>query len=148
VAKQHVFVSYCHDNSREVSPLRDDLVAAGERVWWDQEILGGQDWKREIRKAMEEAYAVVACFSKETDARQKSGIFPELLDAIEAYREYAPGSIFLIPVRLSQCSIPDVEISATQTLDRLQYIDLFPPSRRKDGLERLIKSLQEAPEHP
>lgn len=138
VGKKHVFLSYCHDDSKEVSQLREDLIAAGEKVWWDREILGGQDWQREIRKAMKEAYAVIACFSTQTDARSESGIFPELFDAIKAYRQYTPGSIFLIPVRLSECSIPDVEISDTKTLDSLQYIDLFPPSKRNDGFQRLI----------
>jgi TIR domain len=148
MAKKHVFLSYCRDNQKDVSQLRDDLMAAGEQVWWDLDILGGQDWKQQIRKAMKEAYAVLVCFSKETDARPKSGIFPELLDAIKAYREYAPGSVFLIPVRLSNCSIPDVEISDTKTLDSLQFIDLFPPTKRKSGLAQLIRSLQSAPEHP
>jgi len=148
VAKKHVFLCYCGDNSKEVSRLRDDLITAGEQVSWDQDLLGGQDWRREIRQAMKEAYAVVACFSRETDATEKSGIYPELLYAIELYRQYRPGSIFLIPVRLSECSIPDLEISATQTLDALQCIDLFPPSKRVDGLNRLVESLQTAADHP
>ncbi len=148
MAKKHVFLSYCHDNRSDVARLHDELLAAGEPVWWDQDILPGQDWKHEIRKAMKEAYAVVACFSKETDARLKSGMYPELLDAVQAYREYAPGSVFLIPVRLSNCTIPEIEISDTKTLASLQYVDLFPPSKRSDGLQRLITSLQNAPEHP
>lgn len=148
MSKKHVFLSYCHDNRKDVAQLRDELVAVGEPVWWDQEILGGQDWKHEIRKAMKEAYAVVVCLSKESEARLKSGIYPELADAVQAYRQYAPGSVFLIPVRLSSCSIPDVEISDTKTLGSLQVIDLFPPSKRHDGLQNLIQSLQSAAEHP
>src|SRR5689334_9700214 len=104
--KKHVFLSYCRDNMDQVARLRGDLSAAGESVWWDQDIQPGQDWKLEIRQAMKDAYAVVLCFSKESQARNRSGIYPEALDAISAYREYAPGSIFLIPVRLSECEIP------------------------------------------
>jgi len=148
VVKEHVFLSHCHDNQKDVAKLRDDLVAAGEPVWWNRDILGGQDWKTEIRKAMKAAYAVVVCFSREIEARAKSGIFPEVRDAIDAYREYTPGSVFLIPVRLCECSIPDIAISDTETLDSLQYIDLFPPSSRDDGLNLLVKSLQNATEHP
>lgn len=146
--KKHVFLCYCRDNTKDVSKLRDDLIAAAEQVWWDQDILGGQDWQQEVRKALKEAYAVVACFSKETDSRLRSGMFPELADAIEIYREYAPGSVFLIPVRLAECLGPDIKISATQTLNSLQYIDLFPPSKRDGSLHRLIESLRSAPEHP
>ena len=144
MTKKHVFVSYCRDNKDDVAQLRNQLIAAGEKIWWDQDILGGQDWKFEIRKAMKEAYAVVVCLSEETADRITSGIYPEVLDAIGAYREHAPGGIFLIPVRLSECEIPPIEIDATRTLDRLQYIDLFSP----DGLDQLVKSLQASALHP
>ena len=148
VAKKHVFLSYCRDNATEVAKLRDDLIAAGEAVWWDRDILPGEDWKFAIRQAMKDCYAVVLCVSMETEARATSGIFPEALDAIAAYREYAPGGIFLIPVRLSSCEIPPFEIDGTRTLDRLQYVDLFPAAQRSAGLQRLIQSLQATPHHP
>src|ERR1700694_2524391 len=86
------------------------LVAAGEKVWWDDDIHPGQQWKLEIQKAMRDSYAVVLCLSKELSARVSSGVYPEVKDAIAAYRRYAPGSIFLIPVRLSDCEIPLMEI--------------------------------------
>lgn len=145
---KHVFLSYCHDNKAEVRQLRDDLVNAGEPVWWDEDILSGKDWKQEIRKAMKESYAVIVCFSKETEARGESGIYPELFDAIDAFRNYAPGGIFLLPVRLSECEIPLVEIDGTRTLDRLQHADLFPPADRAAGLNRLLTSLRSSTRRP
>jgi tetratricopeptide (TPR) repeat protein len=148
VSKKQVFLSYCRDNKAEVAKLRDDLIAAGEPVWWDQDILAGQDWKLEIRKAMRSAYAVVLCLSEETADRITSGIYPEVLDAIDAYRQYAPGSVFLIPVRLSDCEIPLIEIDGTRTLERLQFVDLFPVAQRAAGLGRLVQSLQAAEHHP
>ncbi|MBZ5524741.1 MAG: toll/interleukin-1 receptor domain-containing protein [Acidobacteriia bacterium] len=148
MAKKHVFLSYCHDNSDEVTRLREELIAAGEAVWWDQNIKPGQDWKLEIRKAMKNAYAVVLCLSKETEGRKTSGIYPEALDAIGAYREYAPGSIFLIPVRLSACEIPPIEIDGTRMLDRLQYADLFPTKNRIAGIKKLLDAIQAAAHHP
>lgn len=148
VSKKYVFLSYGRDNKAEVAKLHSELIAAGEAVWWDQDILPGQDWKLEIRKAMRNAYAVVLCLSQETAARTTSGIYPEALDAIAAYREYSPGSTFLIPVRLSDCEVPPIEIDGTRTLDRLQFVDLFPLSERTDGLTRLVRSLQAAPHHP
>jgi len=148
VGKKHVFLSYCHENRKEVSNLRDDLIAAGETVWWDRDILPGQDWQLAIREAMRESCAVVLCLSKETDGRVASGIFPEALDAIGAYRQHRPDSIFLIPVRLSDCHVPSFEIDAARTLDRLQRVDLFPATKRADGLGRLIAALRAASERP
>jgi len=62
------------------------------------------------------------CLSKESQARTKTGIYPEALEAIAALREYAPGSIFLIPVRLSECDIPPFQIDAVRGLGKLQYV--------------------------
>ncbi|MDJ0707048.1 MAG: TIR domain-containing protein [Leptolyngbyaceae cyanobacterium MO_188.B28] len=146
--KQHVFLSYCRDNAEEVRRLHDDLISAGEQVWWDKDILAGQDWQMEIRKAMRDAYAVVLCLSEETGKRTMSGIYPEALDAIAAYRKYAAGNIYLIPVKLSACEIPLIEIDATRTLDRLQCVDLFPPEKWVVGLGKLVEALQAAPLHP
>ncbi|MEM7795566.1 MAG: toll/interleukin-1 receptor domain-containing protein [Cyanobacteria bacterium P01_C01_bin.118] len=148
MAKKHVFLSYCRDNADEVSRFHGELIEAGEPVWWDQDILPGQDWKFEIRKAMRDAYAVLLCLSKETSERTTSGIYPEALDAINMLREYPPGDIFLIPVRLSACDIPMIEIDATRTLDRLQFVDLFPDERRDAGFQKLIRALRAAPHHP
>lgn len=147
--KKHIFLSYCRDNTQDVTDFYTDLITAGERVWWDQEnLLPGQDWRLEIRKAIEDAYAVLICFSKETEARTTTGIYPEARAAIEEYREYAPGDIFLIPVRLSECTIPKFRIDATLTLDGLQRVDLFPTNQRDKAFQKLIRSLQLAPNRP
>lgn len=146
--KKHVFLSYCKDDQVEVSRLHDDLVASGEAVWWMMDIKGGQDWKTEIRKAMRSAYAVVIFFSQQTASRMTSGIYPEVFDAVNAYREYAPGEIFIIPVRLSECEIPPVELDGTRTLDRLQWIDLFPENGRSAGFDKLLEAIRATPHHP
>jgi hypothetical protein len=144
----HIFISYCHDNLAEVAQLRADLMSAGENVWWDKDIKPGQDWKFAIRQAMKQSYAVVLCLSEESQKRKVSGIYPEAMDAIAAYRDYSPGSVFLIPVRLSNCEIPPIEIDATRTLERLQYIDLFPASSWNDGISGLVEAIQLSPHHP
>lgn len=148
MAKKHVFLSYCRDNANDARRLHEALVNAGEPMWWDQDILPGQDWKFEIRKAMRDAYAVLLCLSEETSKRTTSGIYPEALDAINMLREYPPGDIFLIPVRFSECDIPMIEIDGTRTLDRLQFVDLFPAAQWDAGLQKLVRALQASPHHP
>jgi internalin A len=146
--EKHVFVSYCHDNKEAVGMLVADLEAAGELVWWDEFILGGQDWKGAIRTAMRDAYAVIVCLSTElTRDRYRSGVYPELSDAIATYRQYAHGRAFIFPVRLDDCEIPLIEIDDTRTLDRLQHIDLFPAASRAKGIQKLLQSLAAAPGH-
>jgi hypothetical protein len=145
---KHVFLSYCHDNRDEVARLRAELKERGETVWWDEDILPGQDWKQAIRQALRDSYAMVLCLSRESQLRDATGIYPEAFDAIGIYRQYGPGKIFLIPVRLNECEIPLVEIDDTRTLDRLQNIDLFPPQHRDAALQRLVRAIRAAPRYP
>ena len=139
--KRSVFLSYCRDNRKAGKKLHDELVKAGFDVWWDQDIGPGQDWKREIRAAMKRSFAIIACFSKEVVERNSSGVYPELRDAIAEYRKMPPGSVFIVPVRLSECNVPDLDIDDTRTLEDLNYVDLFPSARRSKGLRDLVESL-------
>lgn len=144
-AATNLFLSYCRDDQKAVSRLRDDLTNAGFGVWWDQDVLAGQDWKQEVRRAIRSCDAFIICLSKDLDARDKSGAYAELLAAIEIFRESNPrSSSFIFPVRLSDCEVPDIEVDATRTLDRLQYVDLFPSASRENGLRRLIEGISAA----
>lgn len=142
--KKHIFLSYCHDNASEAQHLHDDLVARGFDVWWDRDLVPGQDWRLEIRRAIESSFAVVVCFSKEAAARERSGMYPEFRDAIESYRQAAQGTIFLIPIRFSECPIPPLPIDGSRTLDHLQFLDLFPQPNWDLGLDQLGQSLHVA----
>ena len=148
VKKKHVFISYLRENRQQVARVRDTLQAVGEPVWWDGDLLPGADWSRELRRQVDAAYAIIFCFSAESAARTSSGMYPEALDAIRIYRELAPGNIFIIPVRLSECQIPDVEIDATRTLRSLQYVDLFPESAWGAGIDKIVASIRATPFHP
>jgi tetratricopeptide (TPR) repeat protein len=136
-----VFISYCREDFAEVARLRDALVAEGFEVWWDNDLLPGQDWKYEIREAIKRSSAVILCLSARALERTRTYIYPEALDAIAAYRQCRPGEIFLIPVRLSQCEIPSIEIDHTRNLDRLHCVDLFPTNRWEAGIRKIAESI-------
>jgi hypothetical protein len=123
---KHVFLSCCHDNAQEVAQLYQDLTKAGLTVWWDQQIRPGADWKLEIRTAMKNSSAVVLCLSAEALQRVTTGIYSEALDAIDAYRLYRPGEVFLIPVRLNECESPPIAIDSLRYLDSLQQPGSLP----------------------
>lgn len=144
-----VFLSYCHDNEAQVARLRQDLLDAGVEVWWDKEIDRGGDFRVAIREAMRQASHVVVCFSGETRLRGQTGIYPEVRDAIEIMRNRPPGAIFLIPVRLSECEIPDFSIDARTTLRNLLRVDLFPEEKYAEEFQALLRALRApAPREP
>ena len=146
--KSHIFISYFRDDQKKVAKLREDLIAKGEKVWWDQDMLPGQNWRLAIRKAMSAAYAVVVCFSEASDKRSQSGVYPELRDAIEMLRQHGPGSQFLFPVRFSDCRVPDFQVDSMTMLSDIQYVDLFLPKQRNAGMARLLTGIRQSPEHP
>ena len=107
----------------------------------------GNDYKVFVSHGSTDLW-IASQISKEVQARDASGIYPELRDAIEAYRELTPGSVFIVPIRFSKCDIPPLRIDATLSLDSLQRIDLFPPSKRASGFDALVQSLKAAPNCP
>ena len=55
-----VFISYATKDRERVSELKTKLEGAGIKTWTDQEIIPGQSWAEEIRKAIETSrYALI-----------------------------------------------------------------------------------------
>ena len=83
-------------------------------------------WRRKFRQAIQEdALVFIACFSQRSLARKTSFQNEELTWAIEQLRRRRPDDPWLIPVRFSDCDIPDLDIGADRTLRSIQRADLF-----------------------
>jgi hypothetical protein len=99
-------------------------------VWLDHEELeAGQDWEYEIRKAIRNSDVVIICLSQQFNQRgyrQK-----ELRIALDEALRIPEGQIFIIPVRLEECSVPE-------SLRRWQWVDLF----KAGGYGKLIQALR------
>lgn len=83
--------------------LKEDRV----EPWLDEEcLLPGQVWEEEIREAVKASHAVIVCLSRH--AITKVGyVHKELKFALDTAIEQPPGSMFLIPIKLDDCDIPD-----------------------------------------
>jgi len=129
-ASWSVFLCHSSGDKEQVRALYERLTADGVPCWLDQEmLLAGQDWDREIRRAIRASRFVLACVSRESVA--KTGyVQAELRRALEVADEQPEGSTFIIPVRLDDCVIPD-------SLGRWQWVDLFGDS----GYGRLLRVL-------
>jgi GntR family transcriptional regulator len=138
----HAFISYVHEDSRQVNQLQQTLEAAGVPVWRDTDDLWpGEDWRAKIRRAItDKALVFIACFSQASISRRKSYQNEELELAIREMRLRPPDDLWLIPVRLSECEIPDREIGAGRTLTSIQRADLFG-DRADEGTARLVAAI-------
>ena len=115
-----VFVTYVHEDARSVERLGRDLARHGFDPWIDRcKLLPGQNWPRAIEDALSVANFVIACFST-SSANKRGGFQAELRYALDCARRMPLDSVFLIPVRLDDCRVPQ------RVQDEVQYVDMFP----------------------
>lgn len=127
-SQRHAFLSYMHENTREVDELQEALEAAGIRVWRDtQDLWPGEDWQAKIRSAIKsDSLAFIACFSSAAGEREKSYQYEELTVAVEEFRLRRPDASWLFTVRFDECEIPDFDLGAGRRLNTsIQRVDLF-----------------------
>lgn len=130
-----LFICYAHEDKTAIRSLYQQLDAAGTCPWLDEEdILPGQDWQLEIRKIVQATNIILVCLSH-TSTNQAGYINKEISFALDIADEQPEGTIFLIPVRLEDCSVPD-------RLNRWHWVDLF----EKRGYKRLIRALRKRAE--
>ncbi len=142
MARGHAFISYVRADSLAADELQHALQAAGVQVWRDTSNLWpGQDWQAKIREAIiSEAFAFIACFSRQSLAREKSYQNEELALAIEQLRLRQLDAPWLIPVRLDECVIPDYDLGGGRRLSSVQRADLFG-GNRDEALSRLVTAV-------
>ena len=123
----------CHSSSdrTQVKGLYDRLRSDSCDPWLDKEdILPGQDWELEIRRAVRASDVVIVCLSARSVS--KTGFVQnEIKYALDIADGQPEGSIFLIPLRLEDCRVPE-------RLGRYQWVDLHQPN----GYEMLIRALR------
>jgi formylglycine-generating enzyme required for sulfatase activity len=100
--------------------------------WLDEEnLLPGQDFDLEIYKAARDSDSIIICLSKVSVAKE-GYVNKEIRRALDAADEKPEGAIYIIPLRLDDCT-PSFE-----RLKQLHYADYFTPNAH----EKLIKSLR------
>ena len=133
----HVFISYVSENSEVVDQLYQALIARGVKVWFSRtSIEPGTRWKEQIRQGIQDGGFFLACFSAEYLARQRTHMNEELHLAIDELRQRHGAQPWFIPVKLNPCDIPDIRISAVETLNDLHYVELYPSLEA--GVQRLL----------
>ena len=129
-----VRVFLCH-SSRDKSVVRELYRRLSEsyvEAWLDENnLLGGQDWEEEIRKAVKRSDIVIICVSSEAFATP-GFLHKEIAFALDRAEEQPEDSLFIIPLRLEKCPIP-------RRLKDYQGIDYT----QEDGWERLMASIYE-----
>jgi hypothetical protein len=137
-----VFLSYATENRAQVILLHDALESLGFEVWMDTHLQSGQDWKNAIDQSLEQADFFLVCLSLQFANRLRSGVFPEIYDAIAIQRQCPPDAVFILVAELSNCEIPLVRIDDLRTLRDLQATKLYPEKEWTAGVHSLASSMR------
>ncbi len=129
--KPRIFLCYARKDQERVEELYNKLSYAGFNPWMDtKDILPGEDWKRILIKAIRESPFFLACLTNNS-VNKRGVIQEEIKEALEVWRQKLESDIYLIPVRLEDCKVPE-------SLTKFQWVDLF----KNKGFERLKKSIK------
>jgi hypothetical protein len=127
----------CH-GSEDKSTIRRlylDLREDGANPWLDeQNILPGEDWDIEIKKAVKESDAILVCLSSRS-VNKEGYLQKEIKFALDVADEKPEGTIFIITVKLDSCELPD-------RLKHLEWVDGLD----EKGYAKIIRSLRKRAE--
>jgi len=126
-----IFLCHSSGDKSQVRDIHKRLGRDGFAPWLDEEdLLPGQDWHAEIKKAVRLSEIVLVCLSRSSITKQ-GFVNKEIKFALDVADEKPEGVLYIIPVRLEECTVPE-------RLSQWQWVDLFSAN----GYSRLLRSLQ------
>lgn len=125
-----VFLCHSSGDKPKVRALYHQLCKDGVNAWLDEEnLLPGQDWQIVISKAVRNSDIVIVCLSKGSVTKE-GYVQKEIKQALDVADEKPEGTIFIIPLRLEECDVPE-------RLSKWHWVNLFDDS----GYQRLMRAL-------
>lgn len=132
-APRRLRVFLCHSSTNK--PIARDLYhrleSDGVDPWLDEKkLLPGQNWQMEIEKAVRNSDMVIVFLSRASISK-RGYVQKEIRIALDVADEQPDGTIFIVPLRLEECDIPD-------RLRQWQWVNYF----EKDAYEKLLLSIK------
>jgi hypothetical protein len=132
-----VFICHASQDKPIVRKIHKRLLAKGwVEPWLDEEkLLPGQEWERKIKEAVRVSDVVIVCLSNNLVTKE-GFVQKELRVVLEVSDEKPDETIYVLPLRLDDCGVPD-------RLRKWQYVDYFPKANEAQALKMIFKSLEE-----
>src|SRR6266496_995507 len=130
-SRLRVFLCHSSGDKLAVQNIYWRLKACNVDPWVDKEkLLPGQDWDFEIQKAMRRSDVILICLSNDFIIKEGYGQ-KEIRLALNTVLEKPEGTIYLIPLKLEECELPE-------RLKSLQAVNYF----EEDGFDKLVSALK------
>ena len=125
-----IFISYAKEDAEIAYSIYSMLKGCGFSPWIDvEDISPGQEWEKEIEKAICVCSLFIACLS--TNSVNKRGLVQaEFKKALKVWETIPEDQAFIIPVRLDKCAVPF-------QFSKFHYLDYFS----KGGPTKLVKTI-------
>jgi formylglycine-generating enzyme required for sulfatase activity len=126
-----IFLCHASEDKAQVREVYHRLRAIdGFEPWLDEEdLLPGQDWTREIPRALQKSDFILVFFSRNSVVK-RGYVQREMKLALDALQELPEGTIHTIPVRLDDCEIPE-------SFQHYHYANLFEPN----GFDHIVRAI-------
>ncbi len=129
-----LFLCHADEDKPAVRKLHKRLKKKGFNTWFDEEdILPGQNWDFEIRRAMKATDFALIILSG-SSVKKRGYVNKEIKWVLDRQNEMPEGDIFLIPIKLEPIELP-------VHMQKFQAVDLYDP----EGFERLVRALAYQP---
>jgi hypothetical protein len=126
-----IFLSYAREDEDSVVNLYNFLSDSGFKPWMDKkDILPGELWEPVIWKATKQADFFVICLSNNS-VNKRGFLQKEIKLALDIWEEKLEDDIYLIPIRLDECKVPD-------KLCKFHWVNLY----EDNGLSLLTNAIQ------
>jgi hypothetical protein len=130
-----VFLCHASQDKETTKKLYDRLRSGRIDPWFDKEkLLAGQDWELEIKKAVRESDVVLVCLSKASTTKE-GFVQKEIRMVLDVADEKPEGTIFVIPVILEECNVPE-------RLRKWHWVNYA----EREGFDRLMAALHKRAE--
>lgn len=134
-----IFIAHANEDELKARELFTYLEQNGFDPWLDKKkLLPGQNWRNEIPKALKKSDFFIACLSSQSVSK-KGYIQREFKQALNLLAEMPTGTIYLIPVKLDECEVPDLRQNEYGVnLRDIQWLNYW----EEDGYEKLVLSIK------
>lgn len=134
--KPRIFLSYAQEDEQQVKEIYQRLADAGFAPWMESEdYLPGERREEAIKRAINASDFILVCISGHT-ASGKGLLQREHSEILENWRKHRDRDIYLIPVRLEACELPEI-------FAHIEPVDLFDNGTwNENEWKRLVKAIR------
>jgi formylglycine-generating enzyme required for sulfatase activity len=130
-AQPRIFLCHAKEDKPQVQELYNKLKDAGYHPWLDKfDLLPGQQWRTAIKRIITNLDNLVLVCLSQHSITKRGVVQQEIKWALDILEQMPEEAIYLIPVRLEECQVPE-------QLSPLHWVNLFEP----DGFEYLTRAL-------